>query len=97
MSKSQGSGSDTVTYEFECDGTPCTSRTIEIAHLSFEKVADFTDVTSVAFQGIVSIGGTKDEAGDSCPLEGVKVCAINHYGTNEQLVCRETNFNGELA
>ncbi len=96
MSKTSGSGTDAFSYAFECDGIPCTKRTIEAEHLSFGNMVDFTDVTSVAFQGMVGIGGVKDNAGNLCPLESVKVCAINHYGRNEQLACSETDTFGML-
>ena len=98
VSKTTGAGSDVIIYQFECDGTPCTSRTISATHLSFDNTADFTDVTSVALQGTISIADTKrfNTAGNPCPIEGAKVCAVNHYGTNEQFVCRETDLNGML-
>jgi hypothetical protein len=91
------SGSNNVVFTFACDGNPCTNRTVALSHLSFDKTADFTDITTVAVQGTISIAGTKEfnTAGNPCPIELAKVCAINHYGANEQLVCRETDINGE--
>ena len=91
-------GKDTVDFTFACDGTPCTSRTVALAHLLFDKTADFTDTTSVSVEGTVSIAATKEfnGAGNPCPIELAKVCAINHYGANEQLVCRDTDAYGVL-
>jgi hypothetical protein len=97
VSKSVGSGNQTVSYNFECDRNPCTNRTIVLSHLTFDNTADFTDVSTVAFQGTVSIAGTGPFNLPSlfpCPIEAAQVCAINHYGANEPLVCRETDLNG---
>ncbi len=90
-------GSSNVAFTFACDGYPCTNRTVALSHLAFDKTADFTDTTTVAVQGTISIAGTKEfnSAGNPCPIELAKVCAINHYGANEQLVCRETDINGK--
>jgi hypothetical protein len=96
IAKSIGSGNETVTYYFECDGLPCTSRTILLSHLSFDNVADFTDVSTVAYSGTVSIASTSEfnkPTLNPCPIEGAQVCALNHYGGNER-VCRETDLNG---
>jgi hypothetical protein len=91
----QSSAGDVV-FSFACDGNPCTNRTVALSHLSFDKTVGFTDMTTVAVQGTISIAGTKEfnSAGNACPIEKANVCARNHYGTNEQLVCRETDING---
>jgi hypothetical protein len=91
------SGSNDVVFTFECDGNPCTNRTVALSHLSFDKTADFSDTTTVPVQGTISIAGTKEfnTAGNACPIELAKVCAINHYGANEQLVCSDTDINGK--
>ena len=91
------SGSNDVVFIFACDGNPCTNRTVALSHLSFDKTADFTDTTTVPVQGTVTIAGTKEfnTAGNACPIELAKVCAVNHYGANERLVCRDTDINGE--
>ena len=91
------SGSDDVVFTFECDGNPCTNRTVALSHLSFDKTADFTDTTTVPVQGTISIAGTKEfnTAGNPCPIELAKVCTVNHYGANERLVCRDTDINGK--
>ncbi len=96
VQKTIQSGSDNVVFTFECDGNPCTNRTVALSHLSFDKTVDFTDTTSVAVQGTISIAGTKEfnTAGNACPIEFATVCAINHFGVNEQLVCRDTDING---
>ncbi len=93
------SGSNTIVFTFACDGNPCTNRTVALSHLSFDKTADFTDTTTVPVQGTVSIAGTKEfnPAGNPCPIEKAKVCAVNHYGANEQLVCRDTDIYGEFC
>jgi hypothetical protein len=98
VQKTIQSGSDNVVFTFECDGNPCTNRTVALSHLSFDKTVDFTDTTSVAVQGTISIAGTKDfnTAGNACPIELATVCAVNHFGVNEQLVCRDTDINGIL-
>ena len=90
------SGSNNVVFTFACNGNPCTNRTVALSHLSFDKTADFSDTTTVPVQGTISIAGTKEfnAAGNPCPIELAKVCAINHYGANEQLVCRDTDING---
>ncbi len=92
------SQSSNITFTFACNGNPCTNRTVALSHLSFDKTADFTDTTTVPVQGVVSIAGTKEfnTAGNPCPIELAKVCAVNHYGANEQLVCNDTNSEGEL-
>ncbi len=90
------SGASNVVYTFACDRNPCTNRTVTLSHLSFDKTVDFTDTTTVPVQGTISIAGTKqfNTAGNPCPIELAKVCAVNHYGANEQLVCTETDING---
>ncbi len=82
------SGSDTVAFTFACNGNPCTNRTVALSHLGFDKTADFTDTTTVPVQGTVTIAGTKEfnTAGNACPIELAKVCAVNHYGANERSV-----------
>jgi hypothetical protein len=76
---------------------PCTSRTITVSHLTFDNAVTFTDMTTVAYQGIVSIAGTSTfNDANACPISGATVCANNHYGANEQIVCRETDSNGML-
>jgi hypothetical protein len=99
VSKTVGSGNMTVNYIFDCEGVPCSSRTITANHLSFDNEVDFSDVTTVAFQGTISIAGTKqfNTAGNPCPIEGATVCARNHFGIGEQLVCQETNLNGSKS
>ena len=93
----QSSAGDFV-LTFACDGNPCNNRTVELSHLSFDKTADFTDTTTVAVQGVITIAGTKEfnSAGSACPIEKANVCARNHYGANEQIVCRESDINGRL-
>ncbi len=91
---------DDVTYQFECDGTPCTNRTIIVSHLTFDAHIEFTDATVVAYSGTVSIAGTSESNGQSkvpCPVADASVCAINHFGSNEQLACRLTNSQGKRA
>jgi hypothetical protein len=85
-----------VIYSFACDGTPCNSRMVSLSHLSFDKTADFTDTTTVALQGTITIAGSKEfnTAGNACPIEKANVCARNHFGSNEQIVCRESDVNG---
>ncbi len=95
VSKTTGSGNQTVFHEFECDGIPCTSRNITLEHLSFDSVLAFTDVSTVALSGTVSIAGTKDNNnGFPCGIDGVTACAIFHYGRNEDLICRTADVNG---
>jgi hypothetical protein len=91
----QASSGDIV-FTFACDGNPCNNRTVALSHLSFDKTVDFTDTTSVAIQGVITIAGTKNfnSAGNACPIEKAKVCARNHYGANEQIVCRDSDVNG---
>jgi hypothetical protein len=93
------SGSENVVFTFACNGNPCTNRTVALSHLSFDKTADFSDTTTVPVQGTISIAGTKEfnTAGNPCPIELAKVCAVNHYGANEQLVCRDTDINGAFV
>jgi hypothetical protein len=99
VAKSTPNGNSTIEFDFECDGIPCTSRTATISHLTFDNVVDFTDVTTVAIQGTISIADTKpfNTAGNPCPIEGARVCAVNHYGSNEKFVCRDTDLNGVCA
>ena len=94
----QSSAGDVV-FTFACDGNPCNNRTVVLSHLSFDKTADFTDTTTVAVQGTITIADTKDfnTAGNACPIEKAKVCARNHYGLNEQIVCRDSDVNGEFG
>ncbi len=98
VSKTIGSGASAVEFVFECDGLPCTSRTITVSHLTFANTMMFTDVTTVAYEGTVSIGGTgsSNSANNPCPISGAKVCVLNHYGVNEKVVCRETDSNGQF-
>jgi hypothetical protein len=98
VAKTTGSGADAVTFVFECDGLPCTSRNITVSHLTFANTMIFTDMTTVAYQGTVSIAGTgsSNSGNNPCPLSGAKVCVLNHYGANEQIVCRETHSNGSF-
>jgi hypothetical protein len=93
----QSSAGDVV-FTFACDGNPCSNRTVALSHLSFDKTADFTDTTTVAVQGVITIAGTKEfnGSGSACPIEKANVCARNHYGANEQIVCRESDINGRL-
>ncbi len=97
VAKTIGSGASAVEFVFECNGLPCTSRNITVSHLSFDNTMEFTDMTTVAYQGTVSIAGTNSSNLPSlnpCPISGVTVCVLNHYGVNEQIVCRETDSNG---
>ena len=98
VAKTTGSGADAVTFVFECDGLPCTSRTITVSHLTFANNMIFTDMTTVAYQGTVSIAGTgsSNSGNNPCPLSGATVCVLNHYGANENVVCRETDSNGSF-
>ena len=96
VSKTIGTGSDAVAFEFTCDGLPCTNQTRSLTHLTFDNVVDFTDITNVAVQGIISIATTKqfNTAGNPCPIEGATVCAVNHYGGNEKYACDDTDLAG---
>jgi hypothetical protein len=99
VTKTMGSGASAVQFVFECDGLPCTSRTITVSHLTFANTMIFTDMTTVAYQGTVSIAGTGSSNLPSlnpCPISGATVCVLNHYGTNEPIVCRETDSKGSL-
>jgi hypothetical protein len=96
VSKTMGDGLDAIFFEFECDGVPCVSRQITLTHLNFDTSVMFTDMTTVTYQGTVSIAGTRqfNPAGNPCPIADAKVCAFNHFGTNELIVCRTTDTNG---
>ncbi len=95
VSKATGSGNQTVFHEFQCDGIPCTSRNITLEHLSFDSVLAFTDVTTVALSGTVSIAGTRNFNNlIPCGIDGVTACAVFHYGHNEDLICRTADVNG---
>jgi hypothetical protein len=99
VAKTIGSGASAVEFVFECDGLPCTSRNITVSHLSFANTMIFTDMTTVAYQGTVSIADTKSSnlpRQNPCPISGATVCVLNHYGTNEQVACNQTDSNGSF-
>ena len=57
----------------------------------------FVDITTVVLTGAVSIANTAAYNGGSniaCPLIGVDVCVLNHFGAHEKLVCTTTNALG---
>jgi hypothetical protein len=84
-------------FVFECDGRPCTSRTLTVSHLTFDNSVAFTDMTTVAYGGIVSIADTGSfnlPSTNPCPIAGATVCVNDHFGVNAQIVCRDTDANG---
>ena len=59
------------------------------------QTANFIDTSTVVYSGSVIIGGTAiNNENVGCPLSEVRVCAVNHFGANEQLACNVTGITG---
>ena len=55
----------------------------------------FYDVSTVTLSGTVSVANTAQyNKGTPCPVVGAQVCAVNHYGIHEKIVCTTTDAHG---
>ena len=73
---------------------------VYISHLNFDKSVHIYDDTSVPFSGRVIHSRTRSpEAPNGCQIVGAEVCLIHNttVGILEELVCVETDRNGEFV
>ncbi len=86
-----------VEHKFACDGFPCTSKETELTYLNFGHEYTFVDTTAVLVRGTVSIANTANLGPTPCPIEAAEVCALNHYGSHERIICNTTDALGKHA
>ena len=56
---------------------------------------EFVDTSVVLFSGTLTIADTADyNGGHGCPLDGIRVCAYNHFGLKEQFACTISDAHG---
>jgi len=97
LSKTSGNGQRAVSHKFLCDNIiPCTEKSITLSHMTFNRVLDFIDDTTVPFTGSVHIANT-EHAGleKGCPMYGIQVCLHDHHNPGLSLVCDETDGQGK--
>lgn len=71
-----------------------------ISHLNFVKSLHIYDDTSVPFSGRIIHDGTRSfDAPDGCPIVEAEVCLMHNSttGVEEELVCVESDRNGEYV
>jgi hypothetical protein len=60
-------------------------------------VLNFVDISAVVVSGTISIADTAQYNGQiPCPIIDARVCAFNHFGVKEELVCTTTDAYGLL-
>ena len=68
-----------INHQYECDGLPCTQRTVLLQALDFAHSIEFTDVSTIPFIGNVYVDGTQHaEMPSGCPLPKAQVCLKDH-------------------
>jgi hypothetical protein len=58
------------------------------------------DTSVVSLSGTLSIANTAQFNGESnipCPVIGIEVCAVNHFGIKENLDCATTDAYGSYS
>lgn len=95
--KTTGEGEEAVEHSFLCDRVDrCSSKTLELRHLQFDREYTVQDTTSVLFTGRVAIDGLWQDA-NRCPVADAEVC-LREYTPSGRLgapfVCAKTDDRG---
>ncbi|EDQ84448.1 uncharacterized protein MONBRDRAFT_12796 [Monosiga brevicollis MX1] len=83
-----------ISHRYTCSGQPCSEQTLLVSALTFDNEVVFVDATTVPFEGYLFIQGTEHASyANGCPLQGVRVCVINHI-EHTSLGCSVTSTAG---